>query len=120
MTKMWTRKGEWVSYASCGGGRDIFTTETLTDDEIEEVQRTCGICRVRPECIQTALDEKWCSVIVAGIPLPGPPALPGPAPRGPDARPAPVDVSHEKQLYATYDHLRATLPAELEARGEDI
>lgn len=97
--KMWLKKGEWHSYAACGGS-DIFTQETLTADELEEVRRTCGVCRVRPECIKTCLDEAWCSVVVAGVPLP--------------------DPADDKSLCRIYQHLRETLPAEFEARGEDI
>jgi hypothetical protein len=101
---MWHKKGEWHSFASCGGS-DTFTQETLTDSDLNEVERTCGICRVRPECISTALDEEWSGVVVAGIPLPGG-TLDGP------------DITDA--LQSAYDHLRATLPAEFEARGEDI
>lgn len=97
--KRWRKADEWVAYALCGGN-DLFTAEELTDSEMVAVQKICGDCLVRPECIEWALREAACSVVVAGIPLP--------------------DPGMKKDLKKIYHRLEDSLPQERAVRGEGI
>lgn len=97
--KMWRKRDEWVTYAACAGdGR--FTADALNGNDAQQVREICAGCRVRPECIQWALDERVSAVVVAGTLLP--------------------DPKHKRALRRIYAELRHRLPFELEARGEDI
>lgn len=96
--KTWLRKYEWVQYALCVDS-SIHTAEALTDAEVDAAAAICSACRVRPECMEWAVREKACSVVVAGVYLP--------------------DPMYRKELRAAYAELRRNLPAEFEARGSE-
>lgn len=64
------------------------------------MQVICSQCRVRPECIEWALQQRASAVIVAGAILP--------------------DPHFKKSLRSIHRYLRERLPYEHEARGEDI
>ncbi|WP_099021235.1 hypothetical protein [Mycolicibacterium palauense] len=85
--KMWRTRDEYVQHASCDGSVD-HTLPPTRDDEIrwpdevpkpvadrEVIDRVCGMCPVRPECIKAnCVDNKEHSVWVAGVWLPTPAA----------------------------------------------
>ena len=112
--KTWHKKYEWTAYAACSDN-PLHTAEygcELTDDamdvagfEMTEVglrnaYRVCLGCEVRPECIEWALREKACAVVVAGVYLP--------------------DPGNKKELRAAYSELLKSLPGERERRGDRI
>lgn len=96
--KTWLRKYEWVQYAMCVDS-PLHTAEELSDDELDAAAAICANCRVRPECMEWAVREKACSVVVAGVFLP--------------------DPMYRKELRAAYSELRRNLPAEFLARGSE-
>lgn len=108
--KTWRKKYEWTSYAACADN-PLHTAEMVTGEDLEaqdepgvtltdisEAQKVCQECRVRPECIEWAIREKACAVVVAGKYLP--------------------DPFFKKELRAAYNELQKSLPSELEKRGE--
>ncbi|WP_411828816.1 WhiB family transcriptional regulator [Mycobacterium intracellulare] len=97
--RLWDTATEWRGYANCRGD-ERFTAERLTAQDIVEVQQICGQCRVRPECIEWALQQRASAVIVAGAIMP--------------------DPQFKKSLRRVHRFLRDRLPYEREARGEDI
>lgn len=104
--KTWLRKYEWTIYAACADS-DLHTAEYLAPDpprvELdEESLKTavdiCRECKVRPECIEWAIKEKACAVMVAGVYLP--------------------DPVFKKELRLAYQHLQKLLPVERKNRGD--
>jgi hypothetical protein len=95
--RTWSKKFEWTGYANCLEDAR-FISETSSDDE--ELELICGECRVRPECAKWATDDEVSSVFVVGVRLP--------------------DPMYKRQLRAAHDRLRASIPLELEHRGEDV
>lgn len=55
--KQWTRSEEWKLFGDCTP-LHIVPPERLSDDECEEVQKRCWGCKVRPECLQSTVDNK--------------------------------------------------------------
>lgn len=112
--KTWRKKYEWTIYSACANS-ELHTAEynvgdisdpcdqpgnLLNESEFERAVALCGSCRVRPECIEWALSEKACGVIVAGLHLP--------------------DPFCKKELKEAYAKLRELLPSEKVNRGEEI
>jgi hypothetical protein len=97
--KMWTRRDEWVELALCVDS-DIHTMENPAAEHMQLAAQLCGQCRVRPECIEWAVRESACAVVVAGTYLP--------------------DPQNKKELKSIYHQLRESLPNERKARGDDI
>lgn len=111
--KTWRRKYEWTAYAACvdstlhtaeyfapeldNSGLDTPAFE-LSDRDLESAAEVCRVCRVRPECIEWAVREKACSVVVAGTYLP--------------------DPIFKRELRVAYHKLQKSLPAEREKRGD--
>lgn len=97
--KTWRTKHEWMNLCNCA--HDVrFTAEKLTVQDYNEVREICRDCVVRPECMQWAIREQACSVVVAGVMLPDPAA--------------------KRTLRRTYRAFAQAIPRELEARGEEI
>lgn len=66
--KTWLTKDAWVGYASCGGDSRFLTPpDKLADDDVEDVQRICHGCKVRPECVKhtgkNADSGVWCASV---------------------------------------------------------
>ena len=95
--KTWNTRNEWISLALCHDD-PRFTAEQLAPTDVQEVEEICRRCPVRVECMKTCLEERWSSVVVAGIVLP--------------------DPSNTGALRRVYRRFRAALPMELESRGE--
>lgn len=95
--KTWRRKYEWVQYALCAGS-ELHTGEDLTPEELVEAQRICAGCLVRPECMEWAVQEKACSVVVAGVLLP--------------------DPVFKRELRVAYNDLKKSIPGEKQVRGD--
>lgn len=108
--KTWRKKYEWTSYAACadnplhtaempaGEDSDAQDQPGMVIDDISEAQKVCDKCKVRPECIEWAIRENACAVVVAGRYLP--------------------DPFFKKNLRAAYNELQKALPGELKKRGE--
>lgn len=68
--KVWLRRDEWVGLAPCGDSIDHILPLERQDDgptaNVARVRDICDSCRVRPECIETALNDKWIGVWCAG------------------------------------------------------
>jgi hypothetical protein len=88
-----------MELARCGDS-GLHTGEDLTDAELAAAAAICEECEVRPECIEWALAEKPCAVIVAGRYLPDPVFKP--------------------ELRRAFSFLKQSLPAEKLARGEEV
>lgn len=95
--KTWRRKYEWVQYAPCEGS-ELHTGENLTDEQVSQAARICFECRVRPECMEWAVEEKASAVIVAGVLLP--------------------DPMFKRDLRVMYANFRKQIPEEKTLRGD--
>lgn len=114
--KRWYRKYEWMSLAACAGS-ELHTAESRIhsypdrpppfedwDDtpgilgDIHAAREICDGCTVRPECIEWALRENACGVMVAGVQLP--------------------DPVYKKELAEAYCQLKDTLSDERERRAD--
>lgn len=97
--KTWTRRYEWVNFINCADS-PLHTTDNLTPEEVAQAAEVCSTCQTRPECIEWALRDKACAVMVAGTYLP--------------------DPMFKRELRAAHNHLRNSLASEYEARGGDV
>lgn len=64
--KQWRRSDEWQTFAGCGGDPRFLTPpEKLSGDDVEDLQKICWRCPVRPECIKHAVAHEetgvWCA-----------------------------------------------------------
>lgn len=107
--KLWNRRDEWTQYANCHNSIDhTLPPERGEEDadkpvaDAEHVQRICGACRVRPECIEYAL----------GKDQPYPPTEVWAA-----GRFIPVDKRKARRVR---QELAASLADERAARGDDV
>jgi hypothetical protein len=105
MTKMWRRSDEWIAYANCGGSPD----HTIPPREYSQggdesmpflVMAICRSCRVRPECAE------WASKGERGVWAAG--------------RYIPSDDESKSEGARVREELAASVPVELELRGEDV
>lgn len=70
--KRWKTRFEWMVYARCVENPD-HTSECAPDSpEAAAAAEVCAECQVRPECISWALENQFCSVVVAGVHIPDP------------------------------------------------
>jgi coenzyme F420-reducing hydrogenase delta subunit len=97
--RTWQRKYEWVQLAACEGS-DLHTKDDPSESEVRAAAAVCAGCKVRPECIEWALRERACGVVVAGEYLP--------------------DPMYKRELRAVYAKLRRAFPDEFEARGGEV
>lgn len=95
--KIWLRKAEWVDLAACLED-NRFIAERLCPADAQEVAQICSGCPVRAECMEWAVENQACSVVVAGIRLP--------------------DPSQKRTLRRVYKHFGRAIPAEKAERGD--
>lgn len=97
--KRWVRKDEWMELAACGGS-EVHTADDPDEQQLAEAILVCAGCRVRPECIEWAVSDRACGVVVAGTYLP--------------------DPKLRRELKLLYIQLGSSLAGERELRGTDI